>query len=93
MPQEVISEVNSLQRSGLCMEDIISRLRSRTVPSGFPFHNWREGTQSCKRLIMLSRYIKILGSYYKVISTFSMRVSASKNVAAVFLSIILIIYR
>ena len=29
---------------GLSWEDIISRLRSRTVPPGYPYHAWKPGT-------------------------------------------------
>ncbi|XP_064406629.1 uncharacterized protein LOC135351537 [Halichondria panicea] len=41
VPQEVICEVASLQKSGLSLEDIVSRLRCRTVPTGYPIHPWR----------------------------------------------------
>ncbi len=44
VPQEVICEVASLQKSGLSLEDIVSRLRCRTVPTGYPIHPWRAGT-------------------------------------------------
>lgn len=32
---------------GLTWEDIISRLRPRTVPSGYKFHSWIPGNTSC----------------------------------------------
>ena len=41
VPREVLCEVLLLKRNGMTMEDIVSRLRCRTVPSGYPIHSWR----------------------------------------------------
>ena len=41
VPRELLAEVLSLRKDGILMEDIVSRLRSRTVPSGYPYHPWR----------------------------------------------------
>jgi len=43
VPQEVICEIAALMKDGISLEDIVSRLRSRTVPNGYPVHPWREG--------------------------------------------------
>ena len=45
VPQEVLREVWHFKRvEGLSDADVIDRLRTRTVPTGYPIHNWRKGT-------------------------------------------------
>ena len=45
VPQEVLREVWQFKRSeGLSDVDVVDRLRARTVPAGYPIHNWRKGT-------------------------------------------------
>lgn len=41
VPREVLCEVLLLKKNGVTMEDIVSRLRCRTVPSGYSLHCWR----------------------------------------------------
>ena len=43
VPQEVLCEIVRLQKSSLSFDDIISKLKSKTVPSGYPVHTWRDG--------------------------------------------------
>ena len=40
VPTEVLTEILHLKKE-MSMEDVISRLRSRTVPPGYPYHTWR----------------------------------------------------
>jgi len=42
-PTELIQQIWDWKCSELSTEDIISRLRSKTVPCGYPIHNWRDG--------------------------------------------------
>ena len=44
VPQEVLKEVWQLKQE-VSLEDIVSRLRARTVPSGYSFHPWKRGLQ------------------------------------------------
>ena len=44
MSAGLLQEVWSWKQDNLTNEDIISRLRCQTVPSGYPIHNWKEGT-------------------------------------------------
>ena len=37
------------KRTGLCDEDVVDRLRPRTVPAGYPYHKW---TQDAGEVIM-----------------------------------------
>lgn len=30
------------KRTGLCDEDVVDRLRPRTVPAGYPYHKWTQ---------------------------------------------------
>lgn len=43
VPEEVLNEVWQLKQELISIEDIISRLRTRTVPSGYSFHSWKKG--------------------------------------------------
>ena len=36
----ILKEIFEWKRSGVSMDDIVDRLRSRTVPSGNPIHPW-----------------------------------------------------
>lgn len=41
VPNEVLVKIAHLKQDGISMEDIVSRLRSRTVPPGHAYHTWR----------------------------------------------------
>ena len=43
VPQHVLSEICSWREQGISMEDILQRLRPRTVPPGYKFHTWKPG--------------------------------------------------
>lgn len=43
LPCDILQEVFQWKKSGLSIEDIISRLRPRTVPAGYSFHKWKSG--------------------------------------------------
>lgn len=43
VPTEVLQEILNWRKDGISLDDIISRLRSRTVPSGYPIHTWKDG--------------------------------------------------
>lgn len=39
----LLSEVLSWNQEGARIEDVVARLRMRTVPSGYTIHNWIDG--------------------------------------------------
>jgi len=43
MDEGLLREVLSWKRGGASFDDIVERLRIRTVPSGYVPHNWIEG--------------------------------------------------
>ena len=43
VPSEVLKEISDLRTSGVSVDDINSRLRCRTVSSGYPIHRWKDG--------------------------------------------------
>ena len=47
MPSKVLKEISGLKTSGVSIDDIISRLRCRTVPSGYPIHRWKDRMCIC----------------------------------------------
>ena len=40
---QTIHEVQQMMKSGLEIRDIVDRLRTQTVPKGYPCHPWRSG--------------------------------------------------
>ena len=47
VPISVLQEIYSWKVNGLTMDDIVQRLRVKTVPNGQVFHSWRPGMFSC----------------------------------------------
>ena len=47
VPTSVLKEILSWKEEGCTVEDVIFRLRVRTVPSGYDYHTWSEGNQKC----------------------------------------------
>lgn len=45
--QTILKEVWEWKRSGVNTDDIVDRLRTRTVPSGYPIHPWILGQLNC----------------------------------------------
>ena len=43
VPQLILSVVHNWREHGATMEDIVDRLRPRTVSHGYVFHTWRAG--------------------------------------------------
>ena len=43
VPKEMLGEIAGWKRSGLTDDDVIDRLRVRTVPAGYPIHPWSPG--------------------------------------------------
>ena len=43
VPQCILNEIQGWKEQGVSIQDIVQRLRPRTVPSGYVFHNWRAG--------------------------------------------------
>ena len=41
--REILEEILYWKEEGCTQKDIITRLRNRTVPSGYKYHNWRAG--------------------------------------------------
>lgn len=41
---KTIKEVWAWKEQDISEDDVIDRLRARTVPSGYPTHPWRKGT-------------------------------------------------
>lgn len=46
VPQTVLSEILSWRSEGATDMDVITRLRQRTVPSGYDIHSWIQGTRN-----------------------------------------------
>ena len=43
VPVEMLKKVQDLLKSGINIKDIVDRLRTETVPKGYPCHPWRSG--------------------------------------------------
>ena len=42
----LLQEIWNWKQKGVSMTDIVSRLRTRTVPNGYPYHTWKPGKYS-----------------------------------------------
>jgi len=42
---ELLTEIMVWKNEGASTDDVITRLRLRTVPSNYPVHNWIEGKE------------------------------------------------
>ncbi len=72
VPQEVLREISGLLRDGICMPDIIDRLRCHTVPNGYKFHTWRQGTTAYT--VQVCNYNCITRGYRWQITSYSVPV-------------------
>lgn len=43
--EDLLHEIFALQELGISFTDVVDRLRPRTVPPGYPYHNWNPGDQ------------------------------------------------
>ena len=43
MRSDVLSEIFAWKQEGATLDDVVTRLRVRTVPSGYTIHNWIDG--------------------------------------------------
>ena len=43
VPLEMLKKVHNLLKSGISIEDVVDRLRTKTVPKGYPCHPWLSG--------------------------------------------------
>ena len=43
VPVEMLKKVHNLLKSGISIEDVVDRLRTETVPKGYPCHPWLSG--------------------------------------------------
>ena len=43
VPESVLHLIWLLRKQGISFQDIVQRLRPRTVPSGYAYHNWIPG--------------------------------------------------
>lgn len=39
----ILKEIYQLRECNISMDNIIDRLRTRTVPSGYTYHTWKKG--------------------------------------------------
>ena len=44
VPQQVLHDIRNRMRQGINMKDVVNRLHTRTVPSGYQYHTWITGT-------------------------------------------------
>ena len=51
---QTITDIHELMKSGLDIADIVDRLRTQTVPPGYPCHPWRSG------IVTINVYIAVL---------------------------------
>ena len=42
VPQEILHEISHQLKNAISIENIVDRLRCKTVPSGYVYHKWRE---------------------------------------------------
>ena len=56
---ELLDEINSWYTQGVTVDDVIERLRLRTVPPGYTIHSWVEGVA-----LFLSEYV-VNASYFR----------------------------
>ena len=42
--KELMKEIMKWRQEGCTMDDVIGRLRKRTVPSGYSYHTWHKGS-------------------------------------------------
>ena len=47
VPTQLLTEILQWREDGVLEDDIISRLRTRTVPPGYPIHSWKKGENVC----------------------------------------------
>ena len=40
----LIGDIFKWKEEGISMDDIIDQLRAQTVPTGYPFHPWKNGS-------------------------------------------------
>lgn len=45
---DLLKQVHGWVESGATTDDVVDRLRVRTVPTGYTFHKWVEGTFELK---------------------------------------------
>lgn len=58
VPSTLLREVFLwLVQQSLSWDDVISRLRSRTVPAGYPYHAWKRGDQMILWTLCLLFYV------------------------------------
>lgn len=43
VPLSLLTEILEWREGGISMDDIVDRLRPRTVPSGYPYCTWKAG--------------------------------------------------
>ena len=62
----LLQEIWNWKQKGVSMTDIVSRLRTRTVPSGYPYHTWKPGKYSIHKQALFSghTYDDFLNSCY-----------------------------
>lgn len=46
VPTSILKEILMWKGEGCTIEDVVTRLRIRTVPSGYGYHTWSEGNQT-----------------------------------------------
>ena len=45
VPDSTLQDVWKWKREGLGDKDVIDRLRTRTIPAGFPLHKWKHDSK------------------------------------------------
>ena len=56
VPVEMLKKVHNLLKSGISIEDVVDRLRTETVPRGYPIHPWLSGVCviiTCTKLLCI----------------------------------------
>ena len=56
VPSDVLKEIWEWKQQGATLEDVIDRLRSRTVPPGYEPHPWTHG-ENCDTCICTCMYV------------------------------------
>lgn len=58
--QSLLEEISNWESEGCTKEDVITRLRQRTVPHEYTYHPWTEGTSYLIRVAYLQSVVYLL---------------------------------
>ena len=60
VPLSTLQDIQNWKRTGVSDEDVVDRLRARTVPAGYPYHKWTQDAGTCNIVYGLWNSIHII---------------------------------